>query len=619
MDKASELLFLKAAQAERRGLHAEAGAIYRQILGRFPSDARARDRLARLVKAGGHAEAGAPAAMPPQLQSAMAALSELCRKGDLARAAQQADALLAQHPDSLQLLRLAGAIAAQQGRFDQAEAAFARALALDPACARTALSLADALRAQGKLTESAEALRAAIVIDPANAAALHGLGAVLWTLERHDEAIAAFDRTIELAPDHVQALRKRGELLKHGGKLDAAIADFRRALVIEPDNVACLTGLGSVLGELRRNDEAQVVLRRALILDHEYVNTLNTLGNVLQEEAQFDEAAACYDAALAAQPGHGTSQFNKGLLKLLQGDYDQGWALYEHRQKRNQPLTDKLHGVPLWRGQDDVAGKSVLLHFEQGLGDAIQFIRYAGMVRDLGARVTLAMHPNLIPLLGHSVAGITVTDLGAVPQGTDYHCPLLSLPLAFGTRIETVPAPIPYLAAQPQRLEAWAGKIGGHGFRVGICWQCRKPPWDRGRSFPVSLFEGIAQLADVRLISLQKGIGEEQLQSLPQGMRVETLGADFDRPGEAFLDSTAVMAHCDLVITCDTSIAHLAGALGVPAWVMLRHVPDWRWLLGRRDSPWYPGMLLFRQDRPGDWSAPFASAKSELAAMLAAR
>jgi hypothetical protein len=254
----------------------------------------------------------------------------------------------------------------------------------------------------------------------------------------------------------------------------------------------------------------------------------------------------------------------------------------------------------------------VFVEAEQGLGDTIHFCRYLRLLEARGARVVFAVQPALRALLRTLSPTIELIAQGTRPEEFDFFCPLLSLPLAFRTTLDTIPVDVPYLYADPERCERWRHRLGNAGFRVGICWQGSRKPIDVGRSFPLVHYQGIAAIAGVRLISLQKGDGAEQLRTRPGSMMVEELGDDFDEEPGAFLDTAALMRHLDLVVTSDTATAHLAGALGCRAWVALKYAPDWRWLLERRDSPWYPSLRLFRQPELGDWESVFACIRREL-------
>jgi hypothetical protein len=274
--------------------------------------------------------------------------------------------------------------------------------------------------------------------------------------------------------------------------------------------------------------------------------------------------------------------------------------------------------MPLWLGAQSLTGKTILVHDEQGLGDTIQFCRYLPLLEARGAHVMFTPKRPLTALMRTLKADIEMVEDEGICPPFDVHTPLMSLPYAFGTTFDTIPNQIPYLAADPERVERWAGRIGRGKLTIGICWQGSVRRFDKGRSFSVTEFYGISKIPGVHLISLHKGVGEIELAGLPDDMALELMGEDFDPKGSAFLDTAAVMENCDLIISSDTAVAHLAGALGRPAWVALRHVPDWRWLLDRSDSPWYPTMRLFRQTTDGDWSTVFSEIEAELKQMLAA-
>jgi len=294
------------------------------------------------------------------------------------------------------------------------------------------------------------------------------------------------------------------------------------------------------------------------------------------------------------------------MLKLLLGNFSEGWRDHEFRKSGNIFNDGKSFKNPVWTGSTEISGKTILVRPEQGLGDVIQFARYIRCLDKSGARILFDPYPKLAALMKTMDAGFEIVAADDETLLYDYHCPLLSLPFAFGTTEEYMPKDTPYLFADPSRIETWRSRIGATGFRIGICWQGSKNLIDIGRSFPVDLFKHIARLPGVRLISLHKGAGEDQLVNLPEDMVVEVLGDDFDAGESAFLDTAAVMMCCDLIITSDTSVAHLAGALGAPVWVALKKIPDWRWMLERQDSPWYPTMQLFRQKVEGDWDSVFS-------------
>jgi hypothetical protein len=288
------------------------------------------------------------------------------------------------------------------------------------------------------------------------------------------------------------------------------------------------------------------------------------------------------------------------LNLLLQSRFEEGWKLYEHRWGAVEKLrkSQRHFPQPLWLGQQSLDGKTILIHAEQGLGDTLQFCRYLPMVKKLGARVIFEVFAPLMGILAE-LDGVDELVVRSKPLPEfDYHCPLMSLPLVFKTTLDTIPAATPYLTAQPGRVARWESRLGQSGFKVGVCW--KSSDLIKERSIPLDCLARLSKIPGVRLIGLHKGEGEKELATLPKGVGVEALGPDFDSDG-AFLDTAAVIQCCDLVITTDTSVAHLAGALGARTWVMLPFVPDWRWMMEREDSPWYPTTRLFRQSAAGDW------------------
>jgi len=487
----------------------------------------------------------------------------------------------------------------------------------------------------------------AVAVQPMNLAALHGRAAALNALKRSQESLRCCDQVLRLQPDFVEVLILRAVALRELGRPAEALEACGRAALLQPAAAKALIVQGALLADLSRPEDALRSFDRALLLADEAV-AHNGRGSVLLDLQRPDEALMCFERALDLQPGFANAHNNRGIalghtlnfeaslasleracaLEPESGDYhlnaahaylqlgrfEPGWQLYERRPR--QGCVADADGWPQthWRGQEDVAGKTVLLHAEQGLGDTIQFSRYAHCLQAQGADVVLSVPPRLLPLLRRldpAVRCIAQTDR---PPGFDLHCPLLSVPLALKTTAETIPATVPYLSAEPQRVALWRQRLGSEGLRIGINWQGRPTKMDLGRSFPLACLEPIANIAGVRLISLQKDAGTEQINALPANMRIEVPAAPFDEGSDAFLDTAAIMDCLDLVITSDTSIAHLAGALGIPTWIALQQVPDWRWLLHRADSPWYPQARLFRQSRRGDWNGVFGAMRDALLA-----
>lgn len=544
------------------------------------------------------------------------ALSELGRLDEAEAAFRKA---LALWPDYFEAHYNLGNTLRAQGRLEEAIAAYRQALLLRPASADLHTNLGNALREQGDCDGAVATFREVTAIKPDSAQGYYNLGNALVERGSLDEAVSVFRQALAIAPDYAEAWNNLGDALLQQDEVDEAETAFDRALALRPGYANAHNGIGNV-HKLRGEYEAAVeALERALAIRPDYVEAFCNLGNVLAEQGRFDEAGAAYQAALAHQPELDRAHLALGVIDLLRGDLAKGLRGYERRRTRPGQTGSRVFSEPLWLGREDVGGKTVFVHHEQGLGDAIQFVRYVPMLRERGARVILSVHPPLRSLISDSLTDVKIGADGHAPAAFDYQIPMLSLPLAFGTTLDTIPAQVPYLFAREDRVRRWQERLGAQGFRIGVCWQGRSGKEDRGRSFPLARLQAIAALPDVRLISLHKGEGERQLSALPEGMNVELLGPDFDAGGSAFLDTAAVMQSCDLVISSDTAVAHLAGALGVPVWVMLKRVPDWRWLMDRTDSPWYPTMRLFRQPHAGEWEAAFAEAEESLQMLLGQR
>jgi tetratricopeptide (TPR) repeat protein len=434
--------------------------------------------------------------------------------------------------------------------------------------------------------------------------ALANSGKLLFARRRFDEALAAFDRAIAIAPANADCWNSRAGALRELGRFEESIEAGRRALALRPEFAEAMVNLATALMKLDRLEEALPYYQRACALRPDLAAARCGEGLILKELGRFDEALAAFDAA--AQAGSVDAVGNRGCLLLAMGAFERGWEDYESRWLAGKSLKEAL-GIrfPEWTGAP-VAGVRLLVMNDHGLGDTIQFSRFALLAARAGAIVTF-LCPKKLHRLFASFDNVRLVDEIEASETFDAQIALSSLPRAFEVRLATIPAAAPYLRAQDERRAKWAARIGGRGFRIGIAWQGNpNPEADSGRSIPLAAFAPLATLPNVRLISLQKGAGAEQLDALPQGMAVESLGEDYDAGPDAFLDAAAVMTGLDLVITCDTSIAHLAGALGRPVWVALKNVAEWRWLRERADSPWYPTMRLFRQRARGDWGELFA-------------
>ena len=443
-----------------------------------------------------------------------------------------------------------------------------------------------------------------------------GLG--LHRQGRINDAKLIYEQILEKQKDHFDATQLLATVYHQQKQPDLALKYFERALSINKTNAAVFNNRGIALQELKRLDEALKSYDEALRIKPDYAEAYNNRGNALKDLKRLDEALKSYDEALRIKPDYAEAYWNKSLLLLLLGNFHEGWALYEWRLLKDETKASYYSGpCPAWRGEQNISGKRLLLQCEQGLGDTIQFMRYLPLVLARGADVIIETPKTLSPLFSALDLPVKLISKGSPLPPFDMHCPLMSLPHVFRTRAETVPNQVPYLAPTEDRLSKWRDHIGTNGFKIAICWQgSTKGKVDVGRSFPLHMFEAISKIDGVRLISLQKNDGVDQLQRLPVGMKVEVLPEDFDNGSNAFLDSAAVMRCVDLVITSDTSLTHLAGALGVKTWLLLKEVPDWRWMLDRSDSPWYPNHRLFRQTSRDDWAAVFREIEGELKVLL---
>jgi len=509
----------------------------------------------------------------------------------------------------------------EMGLFIEAEKLLFLALDLFPERLSILTNLSAVLIKLGKLERAHEILSKGINLYPTDEAIYLNFGNLHTVKKNWHMSLDCYNRAIEINPDYVEAYSNRGNALQELKRMDEAIANYDRAVEINPDYVEAYSNRGNALQELKRMDEAIANYDRAIEIKPDYEDVYYNRGNALKELKRVEEAIANYDKAIEIKPPYADAHWNKSLALLLKGDLLMGLELHEWRWKVDVHLSQNRNFTqPLWLGLEDIAGKTILLHAEQGLGDTIQFCRYAKLVKERGVFLVLEVPKVLLGLLSGLEGVDEFVEKGKELPFFDYHCPLMSLPLAFKTSLKSIPILIPYIRPKINNKNKWQKRIGETGFKIAICWQgSTKGKVDFGRSFPVSLFEGLAQIDGVRLISLQKNEGVDQLKSLPVGMIVETFPDDFDIGENAFLDSAAIMKCMDLVITSDTALTHLAGALGVKTWLPLKYLPDWRWMLDRSDSPWYPNHRLFRQIKSDDWLSVFKEMEKELNYLLSTK
>ena len=529
---------------------------------------------------------------------------------------QQALQLKPDYPEAHNNL---GTVLGRQSQLDEAIASYQQALRLQPHYPEAHHNLGLVLARQGRLDEAIASFQQALRLQPHYPEAHSNLGKALQELGRCDEAVASCGQALRLQPDSAEAHNSLGLVLAKQDRFDEAVACYQRALHLKPDYPEAHHNLGIVLGNQDKLDEAMASFQQALHLKPDYPDVHHNLGLVLARQGRLDEAVACYQQALHLLPDYPEAHWNRSLAWLLTGRFEQGWPDYEWRWKCKEfvPLPP-LH-PPRWDGSP-LEGRTILVHAEQGLGDTLQFLRYAPLVQRRGGRVILVCQPPLKPLLRRSPGVERLLAYGEALPEYEVHVPLLSLPGLLGTTLESVPAEVPYLDAEPPLVEAWRHRLSAYpGFKVGIVWQGNPQfRFDRLRSIPLTQFAPLARVPGVHLLSLQKGAGRDQLSVHRGCFPVTDLGPELDETTGPFLDTAAVMKNLDLVITSDTAAAHLAGALGVPVWVALQEIADWRWLLDREDSPWYPTMRLFRQTRPGEWAEVFEQITEALHRRLAA-
>jgi tetratricopeptide (TPR) repeat protein len=519
--------------------------------------------------------------------------------------------ILAADPNSADAWQLLGLVAYQVGENAIAVECFGRALELRPDLAEAHNNLGLALRGQRKLNEAVTCYRRAIELQPDFGKAHNNLGDALQEQGRLEEALGSYRRALELDPSYAEAHYNLACALRQQEKLDDAIQSFRRALQMKPDYAEAANNLGAALEERGTAEEAVQSYRQALKLKPDYAEALNNLGNALKDQRKLDESAECFRRAIELNPNYAEPHFNQSLLHLLRGDLQRGWAEYEWRWKTRRLVT-RSFDRPEWNGER-VEGRTIFIHVEQGLGDTIQFIRYAPLVKSLGAITVVGCQKKLVPLLTRCPGIDRLIGEGDAVPAFDFHVPLLSLPRIFKTTVTNIPANVPYLSADPSLAESWRATLDTTpGFRIGFNWSGRSGSFEsRRRNLPLPLFERLAQIPGVRLISLQKGAGQAELAAAGIQFPITDLG-DFDTARGAFMDTAAIMKNLDLVISSDTAVPHLAGALGIPVWLALPLVPNWRWLLDRPDTPWYPTMRLFRQKRLGNWTDVFDEMKAAL-------
>jgi tetratricopeptide (TPR) repeat protein len=536
--------------------------------------------------------------------------------GEYDKAADFLDRALTIDPNQADALACRGILAGNLGRHEDAIAYFDRILASAPDHGVALNNRAAALMKCERYQEALDTYEGLLASDPSNVDALIAAAAALGKLERYAEAIVRLDSALALAPPRFDALLCRALALGHLERHAEALACLDRALALVPDDIEALVNRGVALGKLYRYEEALACFERVPTINPNCADALDGRGVALARLRRHGEALACLDRALALDAGRVLTRYNRGLIRLAMGDLRGGFADFEGRW-RSPDLLGRVQlktAAPLWLGDAPLSGKTILLHHEQGLGDTIQFARFVPLVAQRGARVVLRVPRVLLELLRTLPAAFELVSESDTLPPHDFHCPLMSLPLALGTALDTIPAEIPYVRADTARIASWRTGLGHRtSARIGIAWAGRQyPPINEERDMPLAMLKPLLNM-DADFISLQKDIPRRDritLDTLPTLMRLGESTTDF-------ADTAALVANLDLVITVDTAVAHLAAALGKPVWILNRYAACWRWFLDRTDSPWYPSARLFRQKSFGDWAGVVAEVKQALAAFIA--
>ena len=518
--------------------------------------------------------------------------------------------LSAYFPNDPSLLAQIGTEELQHGNYEAALELLERSIGIRPNQPDAYFALGGVLEHFEKWSDALSSYENAISFEPDMAVAHYKRGNMLSRLGRFEESLASYDRTIALNPNDAAAHNNRGIALYYLGRMNDALASFGQVIALKPSADA-YNNYANILRDLGRFDEALFNYEQAITLDPSHVNAHINRSNTLREVGRPEEALDSIDQIIKLDPHHALANFNKACLKLLMGDYEEGFLLYEWRWQSGQIGNARNFIQPLWLGYQPISGKTLLIHAEQGLGDTIQFCRYAPMAVALGAKVILEVPKPLVSLLSTLKGDIEVVEQGKPLPDFDLHCPMMSLPLAFRTTVQSIPADIPYLFADTEKKAYWAQKLGEKTkLRVGLVWSGGFRPnqpdtWsvNQRRNIPLSKLAEILT-PDIAFYSLQKGEdAAAQLKALNASFQGRFEVIDYTDEFGVFSDTAAFVDNLDLVIAVDTSTAHLAGALGKRVWLLNRYDTDWRWFTKGFDSPWYPTLTVFRQAQMGDWSS----------------
>jgi tetratricopeptide (TPR) repeat protein len=613
--------WVQACQAHSHGDLATATRLYRQLVTQEPQHTDALYRLGCIAYTQGRPALARvylmqAAALQPTAAAIHSALGDVaCALGDLATAATeyQRAVQLDPHADDVHI-RLGDALQLQ-GQCEPAVASYQQALRRNPTSTRALTNLGVALQEQGQIEPAIHCFRQALALDPGSLEALLNLGVALKAQGQCEAAADCLQNAIQRAPTSAVAYNNLGMVRHEQGQFEVALQHYRQAIQLRPDYAKAHSNLGALLHAQGRLAEAVEHLQHALRLQPDFIEAHSNLGLVLQAQGYVEAAIASFERALQYKPDCVQAHWNRAVAWLLSENFQQGWREYEWRWRRPDSPPPAFP-QPRWDGTL-FPQQTLLVYAEQGLGDTLQFVRYLPQVAARGQHVVLACQPALVRLL-HTCPGVqtlVVKDrLEMADQSFDLHIPLLSLPGIFETTAATIPAEVPYLTAEPELVQQWHTRLGAEqAFRVGLVWAGNPSHKnDRNRSCTLATLAPLARLPHLTLFSLQTGPAAGQIDQLSPSMALHDVG----RTLGDFADTAAVIAHLDLVITVDTAVAHLAGAMGKPVWTLLPFAPDWRWGQHSAHTPWYPTMRLFRQPAPGAWEAVCQSVVEALTSLL---
>jgi tetratricopeptide (TPR) repeat protein len=538
----------------------------------------------------------------------------LHRQGRLRDAEKIYTRVLKAAPDHFDALNLLGTVKAQLGHMGEAHRLLSAAVRINPRAPAAWMNLGEALQALKRTEESLECFDRARVLAPGDVDILNRHANALLSAARPRDALTEFQEVLARAPNHAEARINCGIAHAALGDPEAAAAELARALAIAPGHPVAQYNRGVALYDLRRYADAIAAQDAVLAAAPQHAGAWLNRGRALAALNRLPEALDSYGNATTLRKDDVDAEFMTALALLTLGDYRRGFEKYEWRWRRTGMPPQKSRGHPLWLGEYPLARKTILVHAEQGLGDTIQFARYVPLLAEMGGSVVLEVQAELLPLMASLAGAAAIIARGETPPPFDLHCPLGSLPLALKTEPATVPAKIPYLAADAAHLAKWSARLGALDLpRVAIAWSGNAGHMnDRNRSIA---FGRLASLFSVpaTFVSIQRDVRAEDAAALAAASRVTHVGGEL----EEFSDTAAIIALADLVVTVDTAVAHLAGAMGRPLWVLVPFAPDWRWTLQGETTPWYPAARLFRQTAPGDWDGVIARVGAELARFTA--